>query len=741
MRETSKPPRSVWTGYAFAVAAVGVTFVFRFEVDRLIGDTVSLPLCALAAVFACLWTTGLGPALLATVLTTVWYIFDFQSGNPPAVSATIHYALYICEAGLLCLFGRQLRTARDLAAKGEDWRRHLVETAGEGIWMVGPEGVVAYANPRIAELLGCAEDQIVGRKFETFLFPEDHSAERIRFQNRHPGAKEQYDRRLRHSDGSIVWTLACSSIWSYNGKDVGVLTMMTDITERKKAEQALRRSERKFRELFENIREGVYQTSPDGRILAANPELLRMLSFTSPEELSVPGVVRDTFVDTDLHQSLRDRLERDGSYAAVEFQLRTRDRRIVTVRENARVVRDENGNVLYYEGSLTDVTERLHFEKQRRHAQKMEALGRLAGGIARDFRSIGSGIAARLRHALDSLHPESPARADLEAVANGLRNGAALTGQILEFSQRQTSEPAAMDVNAVIAQLEPDLRRLISPATSLRFSLCADSTPVLADPGHIRQIVTSFIIHAREFGGGAGIIEVATAVEPDGPAINTPSLEPAPGNSVRELLRSAVPFVSLWVRGEAAEQGMAIPPPAHESDARPWIGMATSQAILAQYGGMMTAVIDAPTAESGKGVRYSLYLPLAHGAKTERATAPPTPPAATVLLVEEEPLIRELSRDMLERQGFEVVTAGTIAEARRIAATEEDFHVLITARTSEDVANLRPGLRVLFIAGYDDGAASTPLPPNAALLQKPFSGDSLARKVRELLNKVTTATK
>ncbi len=515
--------------------------------------------------------------------------------------------------------------------------------------------------------------------------------------------------------------------------------MMTDITERKKAEHALRRSERKFRELFENIREGVYQTSPDGRILAANPELLRMLSFTSPEELNVPGVVRDTFVDTDLHQSLRDRLERDGSYAAVEFQLRTRDRRIITVRENARVVRDENGHVLYYEGSLTDVTERLRFEKQFRQAQKMEALGRLAGGIARDFRNIGSGIAARLSHALDALPPESPARADLEAVGKGLQNGAALTGQILEFSQRQIGHATAMDLNGVLASLDPDLRRIISPETALHLSLCANATPVLADPGHIRQIVTSFVIHAREFGGGASLIEIATVVEPDSPAaINSPSLEPAPGNSVRELLRSAVPFVSLSVRGETAEQGTALPP-AHEneSNVKPWVGMATSQAILSQYGGMMTAVIDAPTTESGRGVRYSLYLPLASGARlaniveTKRSTP-------VILLVEEEPLIRELSRDMLERQGFEIITAGTIAEAKRLAATGEHFDVLITARTSEDVASLRPNLRVLFISGYDDEAPIS-LPENAAILQKPFSGESLARKVRDLLGKSQTA--
>ncbi len=219
----------------------------------------------------------------------------------------------------------------------------------------------------------------------------------MRLQNRRIGVREQRDRRLRRSDGSEVWMLACSSLYQSGQSDAVVLTMMTDITERKAAEHALRRSERKYRELFENILEGVYQTSPDGRILAANPELLRMLGLFNQEELSVPGVVRDTFVDPDLHHSLRDRLDRDGSYANVEFQLRTRDHRIVTVRENARVVRDENGNVLYYEGTLTDITGQIKFESSfvRRRIWRLSvasqaALHAISAGSAPAWRTASS---------------------------------------------------------------------------------------------------------------------------------------------------------------------------------------------------------------------------------------------------------------------------------------------------------------------------------------------------------------
>ncbi len=692
---------SAWARYAFAVIVCSFVFGLRLEVDHWTGIAISFQTCGLAAVISCLWLAGFGSALTATALTTLWFVSASPFRSAPEPRMWIHYLLYTVEAVALCLYGRQLRLAKDRVAKGEDWQQHLVETAGEGIWMIDPDGVIGYANPRMAEILGCPADQIAGHRLGDFLFPEDLPMERIWLQNRRAGAREQLDRRLRRSDGSEVWVLACSSLYRSGQGDAVILTMMTDITERKAAEHALRQSERKYRELFENILEGVYQTSPDGRILAANPELLRMLGFSSQEELSVPGVVRDTFVDPDLHLSLRDRLERDGSYANVEFELRTLDHRIITVRENARVVRDENGDVLYYEGTLTDITGQIRFEKQLRQAQNMEALGRLAGGIARDFRGIGIGMANGLQQALEVLPPDHPARPHLDSLARSMHSSAALTQQILDFSQRQSShaDDALIDVNDFVRHLEPE--------NAVEFSLTEMATPVVVDPGHLKQAITSFLIHAREFGSGAKRIVLSTSIEATGPA------------------EAVGPFVSLSVRCLDTDTG------SREMELRPWIGMATTQAILAQYGGMMTAT----------GFRYSLYLPLAgDAAATHHVSADPL---ATVLLVEEEPLIRELSRDMLERQGFRVLTAGNASEAERIARDQDTFDVLITAWTTSGAAgnalvqllrSMRPGLRVLFVAGYSDGSAdSMTAPEGSAILQKPFSGDSLGRKIRLLL--------
>ncbi len=704
---TKADPKPAWARYAFAAFASGVVFALRFAAEHWTGIVISFPLCGLAAVISCIWLAGFGPALTATALTSAWYISPSPFSGSPGPRTWIHYLLYVAEALLLCLYGRQLRVARDRAAKGEDWQQHLVETAGEGIWMIDAQGVIGYANPRMEEILGGQPGEITGRRLDDFLFPEDLPIERIRLQNRRIGVREQLDRRLRRSDGSEVWVLACSSLYRSGQTDAVVLTMMTDITERKAAEHALRRSERKYRELFENILEGVYQTSPDGRILAANPELLRMLGFSSQEELSVPGVVRDTFVDPDLHLSLRDKLERDGSYANVEFQLRTLDHRIITVRENARVVRDENGDILYYEGTLTDITGQIRFENQLRQAQNMEALGRLAGGIARDFRGIGTGMANGLQQALELLPVGHPARPHLDSVARSMHSSSALTQQILDFSQRQSNhaDDALIDVNDFVRRLQPE--------TSLEFSLMEKAMPVVVDPGHLKQAISSFLIHARESGPRAKNILLSTSIEAKGPA------------------ETVGPCVCLSVRCYATDDC------SQNVELHPWIGMATTQAILAQYGGMMTAAV-----EPGSGVRYSLYLPLAGDEAASHHVS--ADPLATVLLVEEEPLIRELSRDMLERQGFRVLTAGNASEAERVARDQHTFDVLITAWATSGPAgtalvqllrSVRPRLRVLFVAGYSDSSVdSIAAPDRSAILQKPFSGDSLGRKIRLLLD-------
>ncbi len=701
---SQKQPVS-WTGYLYAVLAFAGIVALRWETNHLTGELISMPLCGLAVVIFAT-RLGTGPGILAAAITTIWC--GYESWSPSlGIADWFRCSVYALEASLACVFARQLRIAREEAATGEAWHRQVVETSGEGIWMVNPDGTIAYANPRIAEILGCTVPDLTGRRVEDYFFPEDQASERIRFQTRRPGVRDQFDRRLKRADGREVWTLACSSPYSRGGKDAGVLTMMTDITERKKAEHSLRSSERKFRELFENIREGVYQTAPDGRIMAANPELLRMLGFSTPEELNVPGVVRDTFVDPSVHVSLRDKLERDGSYANIEFQLRTRDKRIITVRENARVVRDDNGNVAYYEGTLTDLTDSMRIEKYLRQVREMEALSRLAGGVGRDLVQI----VQRLR----------TSDRDSGALAKSIEDAERLCSQILEFSHRSMAvTDAVIDINGFVREYEPELRRYLRPGATLALSLGERLMPALADAGYLQQIAVGFMIHAGQFHPDR--IEVVTSIEEPGPAGTTG------------------PYICLSVRAPLADSS---------AEATPWVGAETIQAIIARSGGIVRAVVEPPTATAGAELRCELYLPLEAGAGLAQPQADVADSIAAhgdvpgVLLLDEEPLLRELSRDMLERQGFRVLAAASVTEAERIARGPMPFEALITTSAANHLAgkefvahfrDIRPGARVLFIAGYSEAAPdASALPEGCSVITKPFSGNTLGRELRLLL--------
>ena len=343
--------RSPWLRYGVAVAGV----LFSWALSRQLSHPSPFLFGFLAVILAS-GLAGPGPAVLSTGLATLWCWVVLRDHAPVSESGLwLRCVLFALECLFLCACGERLRRAIDKAATSETWHRSLVETAAEGIWVISAEGLITFANPRIGELLGVPCLSLPGRRLDDFLFPEDRPAEANRLRNHRPAVRQQFDRRLRREGGVELWVLACTSVLPHGPGGAGVLCMMTDITERKQAELSLRRSEQRFRSLFDNIVEGVYQTTPDGRILAANPTLLRMLGLRSEAELS-EVIATDLYVDPDLRRRLTAQLEIEGRFQQVRYQLRRRDGRIITVQENARVVRDHDGKVLWYEGTLTDVT-------------------------------------------------------------------------------------------------------------------------------------------------------------------------------------------------------------------------------------------------------------------------------------------------------------------------------------------------------------------------------------------------
>ncbi len=541
--------RSIQYAYAVLVSVAASLVEFLLSRGHVQPETPFLVASAALLTSAC-WA-GAGPGLVSLVLVTTATALILASEGDTAAAIAIRCVVFLGEGLLLCAFSARTRRVLSKAAVSEQWHRGLMETAAEGIWVADEQGVVTYANQRIGEILGYSPAEIRGRTAEDFFFPEDVPVERIRAGNRRVGVREQFDRRLRRKDGSEVWVLvAGNSFRSQAGEFQGVLSMMTDITERKSAEHALRRSEARFRGLFDNVLEGVYQSTPDGRILAANPMLLRMLGLNSEADFNDVNIASDLYPDPNVRRQLLERLEQEGSFRNVEYELRRRDGRIIRVLENARVVRGEDGAVLYYEGTLADVTEKSEIDDQRRLGREAEVTGRLAGAIAQDFSNALTAISGYSRLILDDLDATHPAHLTAAEMVRAVDGASELTRQLAAFSRKRPGWSVTVDLNRLIARIEERLRRIAGPDVAV--TIISKAAPILvhADPAHLEQIALNLASGARLGIPGRGAMEVgATAADY---------------------------FAILTMRCTGCEEAAAC------------IGLSTIQAIVSQYGGTVT---------------------------------------------------------------------------------------------------------------------------------------------------------
>jgi two-component system, cell cycle sensor histidine kinase and response regulator CckA len=714
---TAGPP---WVRYAFALTTCALAILTELFLDRITSDPIYPFLPGFAAIIASAAWAGAGAGLLSTTVLVVWSVFDLSQSPSSPPNILLRCLVFLMEGALLSAGSRRMWRFSREAALSEAWHRQLVETATEGIWVHNDQGLITYANARMAELLGVTVEELTGRNVDEFFLPADLSVERIRAANLRSGQKVQFDRRLRRRDGAEIWVLACCNL--VQGQEPGALAMMTDITERKSAEYALRRSEERFRNLFEHVLEGVYQSTPDGRILAANPMLLRMLCLTSEAQLNDVNIAQHLYVDANIRQRLLEQLEQEGGFQNVEYELRRRDGAIITVLENARVVKDENGIVLYYEGTLTDITPRKRIEEALRQAQKVEALGRLAGGIAHDFNNVLTLITGFTELALTELSPSHPAHASMEQVQQAAESAIALTKQLVSFSRRQAPVEGSNDLNRAIESARPALSTLLTPLgeskSDVVFSLCRESAPVYAGQKPIEQILLSL--------SGA----VCKSAGTDGFEIRTELVNLSDEFCQRMDGIQAGRYVALSIGKLSMSRLLAEPviniAQAADSAA---MGLSATHAAISRMGGFLIA----------GHASFHVFLPraLAPARLEPRELVEPGPAGETILLVEDEPLVRQSSREMLERQGYRVILATDENEAERISGGAGTFDLLITdavmptisgAELARRLRASHPGLKVLFIS--EDGGSENP-----AFLQKPFSADSLGRKIRQIFNR------
>ncbi|MFN7950219.1 MAG: PAS domain S-box protein [bacterium] len=624
-----------------------------------------------------------------------------------------------------------------------------LEGGGIGTWTYDVTTDQSWWDDSVLKLFGRElSDADGGRRasFIEWIVPEDQpriaaAAERCVRE----GTSFAEEFRYRRPDGTVLWfsgrgRMECDA----NGAPRRMVGAIVDITERKRADEALRSSEERFRELADNIREVFWLTDiRKSRIIYVSPAYEAIWGRSLESLYASPRDWTDAIVPEDRDRIWEAAMSKQalGTYDE-EYRILRPDGEIRWVRDRAFPVRDPHGNLIRIAGVAEDITARRQLESQIRESQKMESIALLAGGVAHDFNNLLTVIVGN-NELLQMEMPEgSEAAAYAEQIQEATARAASLTRQLLAFSRREVLEPRVLDVNQVVHDMERMLARLLGEDIILTTELASGLGPVFVDPGHLEQVIMNLAVNARDAMPKGGRLLLATR----GVVVEEHALADHPGASPGK-------YVQLLVRdtgvGMSPEQRQRIFEPFFTTKAQgrgTGLGLAVVHGIVTQSGGH----VDVHSAV-GEGTTFTICLPEATAASSPRETAPP--PAhpqgsETILLVEDDGAVRTTAARILGRNGYVVVVAASAAEAlAHIERGERVFDLIITdvvmpemggGELARELEQRLPGAKILFTSGFTDDAVVRHgvYQAEVPFLQKPYTSTSLIAKVREVLANV-----
>jgi PAS domain S-box-containing protein len=515
-----------------------------------------------------------------------------------------------------------------------------------------------------------------------------------------------------------------------------------DITGLKAAEGALRESEEMYRTLVATSPDAITVTDLSGRITNVSLRTLEMHGYDGAGEL-VGKSSLDLIGPEERGRAVENlqKVLREGSIQIAEYTLLRKDGTRFTGELSAALIRDADGRPRAFIGAMRDLTERKRLEEQLRQAQKMEAIGQLAGGIAHDFNNLLTVINGYSQLLLASLEPDSALRPDLAAVLQAGERAASLMRQLLAFSRRQILEVRVLNLNEVIEGMAKMLHRIIGEDISLRLRLSGDLGNVKADPGQLEQVVVNLAVNGRDAMPGGGVLTLETAnIELD-EAIAGRHVTVAPGRYVMLAISDSGTGISGEVRKHLFEPFFTT----KQIGKGTGLGLATVYGIVKQSGGDINVY-----SEVGQGTCFKVYLPRVDDGyekpQAPEAVARPPEGRETVLLVEDEDEVRDFASVALRRLGYTVFEARMGDEAIEFFRQSSiPIHLVLTdvvmsgmsgKEMVDRLLQIGQGFRVLYMSGYTGDAIvhHGVLDPGTPFIQKPFTIEAIARKLREVLD-------
>ena len=556
--------------------------------------------------------------------------------------------------------------------------------------------------------------------------------------------KGEYDQKFLFPDGRVGYY---HSTYQGNFNDQGELVSMSgtvmDVTERKQAEEELRQSEERYRSLVEHTLDGYFIFEiPSGRLVFLNQRICDIFQYRMEEALALTiWDLIDPQQQNRIRKSIHEGYNRTGpKYNSYTLNAICKDGRSIRAEMSFSMVQYQGKDVI--QGILRDVTESERLRRQLEQVQKLESVGRLAGGVAHDFNNMLSIIIGRVEMMLLETKPDNPNHGSLMEIRSAAVRSSDLTRQLLAFARQQTIAPKVLDLNENIEMTLRMIRRIIGEDIHLSWKPSEDLWPVKFDPTQIDQILINLCLNARDSISRDGTISIETAnaeIDSDYCAARG-RMEFKPGS---------------WVQLTVSDNGCGIDKETQNMIFEPFfttkavgkgtgLGLATVYGIVKQNGGFIYVY-----SELGMGTTFKIYLPrTSEGISRQPASSANAIPKGieTILMVEDEPSILDVGKITLERFGYTVLTAPTPREALDLAKCyDEPIHMLITdvvmpgmngKELKKKIQGIKPGIRILFMSGYTSNiiAHRGVLEENVNFLQKPFSIESLSTKVREILD-------
>ncbi len=637
------------------------------------------------------------------------------------------------------------REAEERLRASEERLRLLVESSSNyAMYLLDPAGKVASWNLGAERLFGYTTDEILGQSVLGLCSAGEQREEVLRLgleQARTEGRVQTEGVRLRKGGFTFWAEISTTAIHDSRQQLVGFVQVVHNISAQKKVLEELAR----LKAAVTAAANGILITDRQGTILWVNPAFTRLTGY-APEEVigESSRLLKSGHHTVAFYEQMWETILQGGVWQGT-LRNRRKDGTLYEESMTITPVHDAQNQLTHFIAIKEDITERKRLEDQLNQARKMEAIGQLAGGVAHDFNNLLTIIMGYCDLLLLTVPAKDPVRDLITPIREAGDRATSLTRQLLAFSRKQVLEPRILDLNEVVRHTEKMLRRLIGEDIHLVTALAPDPVQVKVDPGQMEQVIINLAVNARDAMPQGGSLTLATEVVSIAPeqCLAHPRVKPGP-------------HVHLSVQ----DTGVGIPPEIHARLFEPFfttkpqgkgtgLGLATVYGIVDQSEGFLTF-----ESTLNQGTTFHVYLPRCEEKRTDSHLdqSEPIPVGqGTILLVEDEDRVRQLTRSILTMQGYRVLEAGNGQEALALLeTTSEPVHLLITDVVMPEMSgrllaeNLRarhPGLKVLFVSGYTDDTVLRHGITEAvgAFLQKPFSPRQLARKVRDLFQQPPAA--